>query len=82
MFGRYARAALIFMGAALVDIVLSAYADQLLKVADCSASNTPVETSMCSYGQLAVDWFLPAVVASLLIYLLFRAWTENQATGL
>lgn len=82
MFGRYFRAALIFAGAAVVDIVLDDFADELLDVADCSASNTPVSTSMCTYGQLTADWFLAMVAVSLLIYLLFRAWTENQATGL
>lgn len=80
MFGRYVRAGLIFAGAALLDMLLNAFGSELLGVADCSAA--PVETSICAYGQTTVDWFLPAVALSLLVYLFFRAWVENQATGL
>ena len=80
MFGRYVRAALIWAGAALVDMLLDTFSTELLDIADCSLS--PIETSICSYAQTTIDWFLFAVTVSLLVYLFFRAWVENQTPGL
>lgn len=80
MFGRYTRAGMIFAGAALLDMLLKTFGDELLAIADCSLP--PTTTQICTYGQTVIDWFLFAVAVSLLVYLLFRAWVENQATGL
>ncbi len=80
MFGRYVRAALIWAGAALLDMLLNTIGTELLAIADCSIPS--VETQICTYGQYTIDYFLFAVTISLLVYLLFRAWVENQATGL
>lgn len=80
MFGRYVRAALIWAGAAVVDMLLAQFGGEMLDIADCSLA--PIETDICTYAQLTIDWFLFAVTVSLLVYLLFRAWVENQAAGL
>lgn len=81
MFGHYVRAGLIWLGAALVDMLLKAMGDPLLDVADCSVPPVP-GLQICTYGQYLVDYFLFGVTLSLLAYLLMRAWIENQAPGL
>lgn len=77
MLGDYIRAALIFTIAGLFDMYLAELGKEFLGVASCPSA--PIQTNMCSQTQLAIDYFLVGVALSLIVYLLFAAWRENQA---
>ena len=83
MFGHYARAGLIWLGAAVLDMLLKAFGDELLAIADCSLPPTGVQpVQICTYGQYVIDYFLFGVTLGLIAMLLMRGWIENQAPGL
>jgi hypothetical protein len=81
MIGRFVRAALIFVVAVLLDIILRGIGEPMMNdVAD--PSNLPNSAPpLVQWGNLAIDWFLAAVLFSLLVYMIVGAWIENQATG-
>lgn len=78
MIAQYLRAALVFVVAVLIDALLQTMGSELLGVAN--ADKLPSDAPpLVQWGHLFLDYFLVAVLISLLIYLLVAAWLENQA---